>query len=202
MLGSFLVVLRRPASRLSVRCVRSFECGALPAPGSPFHHAFPVHSLAAARAYVRTTHRHFESYVFPLQEDDTQKIVCRFYGGVLGCEEGRSSERKWIDFSLGGHQIVCHYVGDDYRCQDYFNPVDGDEVPVPHFGLALSVHEWKALTERLKGNVDFLIVSRPRRASFRRLSRRRRRYVSRACPASSTPASSRTPPATTSSSRP
>ena len=74
-----------------------------PAPGSPFHFAFPVHDLEAAR---------------------------QFYGTVLGCQEGRSSE-KWQDYSLHGHQIVAHWAGNDYRCQDYYNPVDGDEVPVP-----------------------------------------------------------------------
>lgn len=74
-----------------------------PAPGSPFHYAFPVHNLELAKD---------------------------FYGRVLGCEEGRSSE-KWQDYSLHGHQIVAHWAGDDYRCQDYYNPVDGDEVPVP-----------------------------------------------------------------------
>lgn len=81
----------------------SYEVRSDPAPGSPFHYAFPVHSLAAAK---------------------------EFYGTVLGCEEGRSSE-KWQDFSLHGHQIVCHWVGDSYRCVDYYNPVDGDEIPVP-----------------------------------------------------------------------
>jgi len=74
-----------------------------PAPGSPFHYAFPVRNLAEAK---------------------------QFYGDVLGCIEGRSSE-KWQDYSLHGHQIVAHWAGDDYRCQDYYNPVDGDEVPVP-----------------------------------------------------------------------
>jgi len=74
-----------------------------PAPGSPFHYAFPVHDLALAK---------------------------EFYGSVLGCQEGRSSE-KWQDYSLHGHQIVAHWAGDNYRCQDYYNPVDGDEVPVP-----------------------------------------------------------------------
>jgi hypothetical protein len=74
-----------------------------PAPGSPFHYAFPVHDLEAAKA---------------------------FYGNIMGCVEGRSSA-KWQDYSLHGHQIVAHWVGHDYRCQDYFNPVDGDEVPVP-----------------------------------------------------------------------
>ncbi len=74
-----------------------------PAPGSPFHHAFPVHDLGLAK---------------------------EFYGTVLGCAEGRSSA-KWQDYSLHGHQIVAHWVGENYRCQDYYNPVDGDEVPVP-----------------------------------------------------------------------
>ena len=66
-----------------------------PAPGSPFHYAFPVHNLEMAK---------------------------EFYGGVLGCAEGRSSD-KWQDYSLHGHQIVAHWVGNDYRCQDYYNPV-------------------------------------------------------------------------------
>lgn len=101
-----------------------------PAPGSPFHYAFPVHSLEAARM---------------------------FYGDVLACEEGRSSE-KWQDYSLHGHQIVCHWVGDDYRCVDYYNPVDGDEVPVPHAGLALTVEQFHALADRLRGaGVKFII---------------------------------------------
>ena len=112
-----------------------------------------------------------------------------FYGNVLGCKEGRSSE-KWQDYSLHGHQIVCHWVGksafvffyqfvfictnrsyvhhqtsynahlsgDDYRCIDYFNPVDGDEVPVPHAGLALTVGQFHALAERVrKAGVEFII---------------------------------------------
>ena len=92
---------------------------AQPAPGSPFHYAFPVHSLDAAK---------------------------EFYGNVLGCAEGRSSE-KWQDYSLHGHQIVCHWVGNDYRCVDYFNPVDGDEVPVPHVGLALTEEQFHELAQ-------------------------------------------------------
>jgi extradiol dioxygenase family protein len=101
-----------------------------PAPGSPFHYAFPVHSLDAAK---------------------------EFYGNVLACEEGRSSE-KWQDYSLHGHQIVCHWVGNDYRCVDYYNPVDGDEVPVPHAGLALTVEQFHALADRLrKAGVQFII---------------------------------------------
>lgn len=101
-----------------------------PAPGSPFHYAFPVHSLDAAK---------------------------EFYGGILGCSEGRSSE-KWQDYSLNGHQIVCHWVGNDYRCVDYYNPVDGDEVPVPHAGLALTVEQFHALAERVReSGVKFII---------------------------------------------
>jgi extradiol dioxygenase family protein len=96
----------------------------------PFHHAFPVHNLNEARA---------------------------FYGGILGCEEGRSSD-TWIDFSFGGNQIVCHYVGDNYRCIDYFNNVDTDAVPVPHFGIVVSVEEFHTLSERVKkAGISFIV---------------------------------------------
>jgi len=102
----------------------------MPAPGTPFHLAFPVHNLEVAK---------------------------KFYGGVLGLPEGRSST-KWQDYSLEGHQIVCHWVGEDYRCPDFYNPVDGDEVPVPHFGLALSKEGFESLAARLKEHkVDFII---------------------------------------------
>jgi extradiol dioxygenase family protein len=101
-----------------------------PAPGSPFHLALPVHDLDIAKD---------------------------FYGNVLGCAEGRSSA-KWQDYSLNGHQIVCHWVGENYRCQDYFNPVDGDDVPVPHFGLALTEDQFHALADRLKNaGIQFII---------------------------------------------
>jgi extradiol dioxygenase family protein len=101
-----------------------------PAPGAPFHHAFPVHDLEAAK---------------------------HFYGTILGCAEGRSST-KWQDYSLYGHQIVAHWVGSDYRCQDYFNPVDGDEVPVPHTGLALTEEEFHALAVRVRdAGITFII---------------------------------------------
>eukprot|EP00455_Lapot_gusevi_P027567 TRINITY_DN2922_c0_g3_i3.p1 TRINITY_DN2922_c0_g3~~TRINITY_DN2922_c0_g3_i3.p1 ORF type:complete len:166 (+),score=34.59 TRINITY_DN2922_c0_g3_i3:96-593(+) len=97
---------------------------------APFHHAFPVHCLKASR---------------------------EFYGGVLGLEEGRSSD-KWIDYNLFGHQIVCHLVNSDYRCKDYFNPVDADDVPVPHFGVCLTVPDFHALAERLKAKgVKFIV---------------------------------------------
>ena len=103
---------------------------AKPAPGTPFHYAFPVHDLDLAK---------------------------KFYSEVLGCEEGRSST-KWQDYSLHGHQIVAHWVGNDYRCQDYFNPVDGDEVPVPHTGLALTEEQFHELAKRVRdAGIDFII---------------------------------------------
>ncbi len=87
----------------------------------PFHLAFPVHDLAEART---------------------------FWGGVMGCAEGRSSE-AWIDFDFYGHQIVAHCTGQ--RADDAGrNPVDGHGVPVPHFGLVLPMDDWHALAERLR----------------------------------------------------
>jgi hypothetical protein len=87
----------------------------------PFHLAFPVHDLGAARA---------------------------FYGGLLGCPEGRSSE-QWIDFDFFGHQIVAH-LDPQMQPRPHRNPVDGHDVPVPHFGAVLAMDEWEALAERLK----------------------------------------------------
>lgn len=94
-----------------------------------FHLAFPVHDLAAARS---------------------------FYGGVLGCPEGRSSE-QWIDFDLFGHQIVAHLqpgrAGVGHR-----NAVDGHDVPVPHFGVIVSLKQFEELAERVRGaGVEFVI---------------------------------------------
>jgi len=95
----------------------------------PFHLAFPVDDLAAAR---------------------------RFYGDLLGCPEGRSSDR-WIDFDLRGHQIVAHLAPEAAQRRAR-NPVDGEDVPVPHFGLVLAMDEWKALAGRLRaGGVEFVI---------------------------------------------
>jgi uncharacterized protein len=95
----------------------------------PFHLAFPVDDLAAARA---------------------------FYGGVLGCPEGRSAD-EWIDFDLCGHQIVAHLAPEAVRARAT-NPVDGEDVPVPHFGLVLAMDEWKALAERLESaGVEFVM---------------------------------------------
>lgn len=87
----------------------------------PFHLAFPVHDLAQARA---------------------------FYGGVLGCPEGRSSE-QWVDFDLFGHQIVAH-LAEGRRAPPSSSSVDHHDVPIPHFGVALPMAEWRALAERLR----------------------------------------------------
>ncbi|MCA1590200.1 MAG: VOC family protein [Acidobacteria bacterium] len=94
-----------------------------------FHLAFPVHDLAAAR---------------------------EFYGGILGCAEGRSSA-CWIDFDLYGHQIVTHLAPNSAGVQTS-NSVDADDVPIPHFGIVLRMDEWKMLAERLRAkNVEFII---------------------------------------------
>ena len=96
----------------------------------PFHLAFPVDDLAAAR---------------------------EFYGVLLGCPEGRSAVH-WVDFDLYGHQIVAHLAPDAVRARST-NPVDGDDVPVPHFGLVLSMVEWKSLAQRLEdAAVEFVIA--------------------------------------------
>ena len=87
----------------------------------PFHLAFPVHDLAAARA---------------------------FYGGLLGCPEGRSAA-DWIDFDFHGHQIVAHLVP-GVKAAAASNLVDGHDVPVPHFGVVLAWDQWEALAARLR----------------------------------------------------
>jgi extradiol dioxygenase family protein len=87
----------------------------------PFHLAFPVHDLAAAR---------------------------RFYGELLGCPEGRSSD-QWIDFNFYGHQIVAHLAPEECGHRST-SPVDEHDVPVRHFGAVLSLEQWAVLAERLK----------------------------------------------------
>jgi uncharacterized protein len=87
---------------------------------TPFHLAFPVHDLAAARA---------------------------FYGELLGCREGRAAE-TWVDFDFFGHQISAHLNHDEAR-RAAPNTVDGDPVPVRHFGLVLQWEAWHELRDRL-----------------------------------------------------
>ena len=96
----------------------------------PFHLAFPVDDLDAARA---------------------------FYGDLLGCPEGRSAA-EWVDFDLHGHQIVAHLAPQAVRAR-LTNAVDGDDVPVPHFGLVLPMDEWRMLAARLESaGVEFVIA--------------------------------------------
>lgn len=76
----------------------------------------------------------------------------RFYGGVIGCAEGRSS-REWVDFNLYGHQLVCHLnpqLGPHGRLGSHFNAVDGHGVPVPHCGVVLEPADWTELAARLR----------------------------------------------------
>ncbi len=95
----------------------------------PFHLAFPVDDLAAARA---------------------------FYGNLLGCSEGRRSP-EWIDFNFYGHQIVAHLAPGEAGAGPA-NAVDGHGVPVRHFGVVLSMAQWQAAAERLTAaGVDFII---------------------------------------------
>ena len=96
---------------------------------APFHIAFPVDDLDAAR---------------------------HFYGTILGCPEGRS-DADWIDFNLYGHQIVAHRV-DTLREAAAHNPVDGHAVPVPHFGVVLPPAEWQALAERLEAAGTLFVI--------------------------------------------
>jgi extradiol dioxygenase family protein len=95
----------------------------------PFHLAFPVHDLGAARD---------------------------FYDGLIGCPEGRSSP-EWIDFDFFGHQIVAH-LDPAMEPRPHHNEVDGHQVPVPHFGAVLPMDEWQALADRLTAaGADFVI---------------------------------------------
>lgn len=94
-----------------------------------FHLAFPVHDLASART---------------------------FYGGLLGCPEGRSAA-DWVDFDFHGHQIVAHLAPGEVGHHTH-SRVDGHDVPVRHFGLILDWADWHALAERLKvAGVGFII---------------------------------------------
>lgn len=86
---------------------------------------------------------------------DDLDAAARFYGELLGCARGRAAER-WIDWNLFGHQVVTHLV--DHPVAVAHNPVDGDEVPVPHFGVILEVEAFQTLAARLRASgVQFVI---------------------------------------------
>ena len=98
---------------------------------APFHLAIPVYDLAATR---------------------------HFYGEVFGCAEGRSSEH-WVDFNFFGHQLVIHEAPKmAYQESAASNPVDGHDVPVPHFGVVLGWADWEALAERLRSRETTFVI--------------------------------------------
>jgi len=95
---------------------------------NPFHLAIPVNDLAKATD---------------------------FYENILGCDRGRESD-SWIDFNLFGHQLVCHYVQESNIKN--INPVDGDAVPVPHFGVILDFDQFDSLADKLKSKKQSFII--------------------------------------------
>lgn len=98
---------------------------------SPFHLAIPVNDLEEAR---------------------------HFYGTVLQCPEGRTSD-LWTDYDLYGHQLVIHFQEKPtLEEEDHSNPVDGHDVPIPHFGVVLPMEEWHELADRIKSaGIPFII---------------------------------------------
>lgn len=95
----------------------------------PFHLAIPVNDLKKARA---------------------------FYGTILGFSEGRS-DNHWIDWNFYGHQVVTH-LNPHHHPNNHVNEVDKHAVPVPHFGVVLTMSDWKALAEKMKNHqIDFII---------------------------------------------
>jgi hypothetical protein len=93
---------------------------------------------------------------FPVRDVESTRA---FYAGLLGCPVGRSAER-WIDFDFFGHQLSAHVADEDALAT---NEVDGDDVPVRHFGVVLSMERWRALVERLRAaGVEFLIEPKTR----------------------------------------
>lgn len=95
----------------------------------PFHLAIPVQDLEKCRV---------------------------FYKDVLQCKEGRSSDH-WVDFNFFGHQLVIHQK-DDFKAERISNPVDGHDVPVPHFGVVLTWEDWHSLADRLKTKKTKFII--------------------------------------------
>lgn len=100
----------------------------------PFHLAFPVSDLEATR---------------------------HFYGTVMGCGIGRELPGKWIDFDLYGHQMSAHNLPDFPR-PPVAGGVDGDAVPIPHFGVVLTMPQWRALAARLEAEPSVVWCLRPK----------------------------------------
>jgi extradiol dioxygenase family protein len=117
-------------SIVSILSFLIFESKAITMSLRPFHLAIPVHDLTLCRA---------------------------FYRDVIGCTEGRSSE-QWVDFDFYGHQLVIHEEKGRKPTIQASNPVDGHEVPIPHFGVVLSIEQWESLAQRLKENGQVFII--------------------------------------------
>jgi len=112
----------------------SLDVHPVAAPIFPFHFALPVRDLEEAR---------------------------RFYGGLLGCAEGRSTV-SWIDFDLYGHQLSLHCFP-DYQPQLHGGGVDGQDVPLPHFGVVLDMPNWQSLAARLReAGTSFILAPQVR----------------------------------------
>ena len=121
-----------PAGHRACRWQTGFEREAHLNNIQPFHLAIPVTDLQQARS---------------------------FYAEIFGCEEGRSSD-SWVDFNFFGHQLVIHHKPADEAGANerHYNPVDGHDVPVPHFGVVLNWEDWQRLAQRLRSaNVKFVI---------------------------------------------
>ena len=102
---------------------------------TPFHLAIPVRDVAESE---------------------------KFYTEVLGCSVGRKADH-WVDLNLFGHQLVCQQADLSEGRQNFHNPVDGDSVPVPHFGVVLEMAEWQEFAKRLEQHgVEFVIAPRIR----------------------------------------
>jgi uncharacterized protein len=125
--------IQAATTRLFFNSLLAFICRPFMQPNlQPFHLAFPVTSLANARA---------------------------FYGGLLGCPEGRASD-DWVDFNFFGHQIVAHLAPPSSPAAGHrgTSAVDGDNVPVRHFGMVLTMPKWQALADRLRAaGVSFVV---------------------------------------------
>ncbi len=101
----------------------------------PFHLAFPIDDLEQTKA---------------------------FYMNILGCRQGRELEGKWVDFDLVGHQMSAHLRAKSQKSVGDTGMVDGDAVPVPHFGVVLPMDEWKTLADRLKAIKDVKWLLEPK----------------------------------------
>jgi extradiol dioxygenase family protein len=98
---------------------------------APFHLAIPVNDLEKAR---------------------------EFYGGIFGLEQGREQIGKWIDYNFFGHQLVCHFTAPDWKPAEFCNYVDKYDVPVPHFGVCMTVENWQTLRDKLIGaKIKFIV---------------------------------------------